>query len=498
MREPKDIFNTAGLDADKLELLEYLLEEEGIDAALQPDSILHVERTEALPLSYTEQQLPLSFAQQRLWFLHQFEPASSAYNMAGALRMVGQLDVHALSRSLDEIVRRHESLHTSFVSIGGKPVQVVAPASHLALAIEDLSVLPAAGREAELQRLMRREAREPFDLRESPLLRARLLRLSGEEYVLMLVMHHIVSDGWSLGIFARELAAIYGAYINGQPSPLEELSMQYADFAVWQREHLTGELLERQLDYWRRQLSGELPVLELPTGRPRPPVQTFRGATETFSIPLMLREELKELAIEEDATLFMVLLGAFQLLLWRYTQQRDILVGTPIAGRTRSELEPLIGCFVNTLVLRTRLMPEESFRELMRRVREVCLGGYAHQEVPFERVVEEIAPERSLSHAPLFQVMFALQNAPMPAGELPGLKLSLMEPDNEVATFDLSLEMMETPDGLKGLLHYNTDFFDAAMMARMAGHLRTLLEAVAVSADASIAHLPLLTETELR
>ncbi|MET0622967.1 MAG: amino acid adenylation domain-containing protein [Pyrinomonadaceae bacterium] len=498
MREHEDILRAAGLDADKLELLDYLLEEEGLEGEARTGVITPVERAEPSPSSYdAPQQSSLSYAQQRLWFLDQFEPGRAAYNIAGVLRMEGRLDAAALGRSLDEIVRRHESLRTSFASVGGSPVQVIAPACHLALAVEELNTLPADEREAELRRRAREEAARPFDLRESPLMRARLLRLADDEHVLLLTMHHIVSDGWSLGVFARELAALYGAFTEGRPSPLEELKVQYADYAAWQRERLAGEVIDTQLDYWRRQLGGDLPMLELTAGRPRPTTRTLRGATHTFGLSVRLREELKALAREEDATLFMALVGAFKALLHRYTGQGDILVGTPVAGRTRAEVEPLIGCFINTLVLRTHLDAGLSFRELLRRVRETALGAYAHQEVPFERVVEELHPERSLDQSPLFQVMFTMQNAPMPPPALPGLKLSLIEVDDEVGRFDLSLEMVETPYGMKGMLHYDTDLFDAESMARMAVHLQTLLEGAAARPDTPVSRLPLLTEVEL-
>ncbi|HEY6186087.1 MAG TPA: amino acid adenylation domain-containing protein [Pyrinomonadaceae bacterium] len=442
--------------------------------------------------------LPLSFAQQRLWFIHQLEPNNPTYHIASAIKIKGSLAVEALEQSLAEIVRRHEVLRTSFVVIDGQPVQVIAPDARFTLPVVDLSDRMETEREAEKHRLMQEEARRAFDLRESPLLRARLLRLGSDDHVMLLVMHHIISDGWSVGVMVRELAALYEAHARGLGSPLPELTVQYADFAVWQRERLTGEFVERQLDYWREQLAGAPPVLDLPTTRTRRGVQTFRGANVPLDLSQELTESLRALCRSEDATLFMMLLGAFQLLLWRYTQQRDILVGTPIAGRTRSELEPLIGCFVNTLVLRTRLVPEESFRELMRRVREVCLGGYAHQEVPFERVVEEIAPERSLSHAPLFQVMFALQNAPMPSLELGHLKLTLADIPLEVSRFDLTLVLEETEGGLSGLLEYNTDLFDADAMARMLGHYRRLLESITADAERPLSGFDLLAEAERR
>lgn len=487
MSDVRNISHSTELDADKLELFKYLLEEEGLDGVAQADIISPRDRTAPVPLS---------FAQQRLWFLDQLEPGSAAYNVAGALRMMGQLDVKALGRSLNEIVRRHESLHTSFVVVGGLPTQVIAPACHLPLVIEDLTARPDAEREAELQRSMKDETRKPFDLRESPLLRARLLRLAADEHVLLLTMHHIVSDGWSIGIITRELAALYDAYRKGDKSPLDDLATQYADYALWQREHLTGDLLERQLSYWKNQLGGNLPVLELPAKRERSLQPTFRAAIQTFSLSKKLREELKELANEEDGTLFMALLAAFNVLLWRYSAQTDISVGSPIANRNRTEIEPLIGFFVNTLVLRTRLEGGITFRELLRRVKEICLGAYAHQEVPFEMLVEELQPERSISHTPLVRVMFVLQNAPMAVMELSGLKLSLLETDSEVAKFDLMLEMTETEEGLRGLWQYNTDLFDDALMTRMAENFQTLLEGIAANPGRRLSQLPILTEGE--
>ncbi|MGA9994162.1 MAG: amino acid adenylation domain-containing protein [Pyrinomonadaceae bacterium] len=487
MSEPKDFLNTAGLDADKLELFEYLLEEEGVDGAARPDIILPRERRE---------HLPLSFAQQGLWILDQLEPGNAAYNIAGALRISGQLDVAALGRSLNEIVRRHEALRTSFVVVGGQPAQLIAATCHLSLSVEDLTTKPVVEREEQVQLLMKKESLTPFNLTQSPLLRAHLLRLSRDEHVLLLTMHHIISDGWSIGVMIRELAALYEAYTRGEASRLEELAVQYADYALWQREYLSGEFLEQQLSYWRQQLSGDLPVLELPMEKARPSVQTFRAATQTLILPEKLHEDLRELSLKEDATLYMTLLAAFYVLLYRYTNQADILIGSPIANRNRAETEPLIGYFANTLVLRTQLDGRVSFRELLSRVREVCLSAYAHQEMPFEKLVEEMQPERSLSHTPLVQVMFALQNAPMPAIELSGLKLSLIEADNEVAKFDLALELTETPDGLRSLWQYNTDLFDDATVARMAEHFRTLLESITANPEGRISQLPFLTERE--
>ena len=475
------------LDADKLELLEYLLEEEGIDSVDQADIIA--------PRAHDE-PVPLSFAQQRLWFLDQLEPGSAAYNVAGALRIVGQLDVTALGRSLNEIVRRHESLRTAFVVVDGHAAQIVDTDVHLPLPVKDLSAYPAAEKDAELQRLMKAAVRTPFDLRQSPLIRSQLLRLRADEHLLLLTMHHIISDGWSIGIITRELAALYEAFRQGRPSPLDEPRIQYADYAAWQRKHLLGEILDQELSYWKQQLSGTLPVLELPTKRARSAQQTFRAALLNLSIPSPLTEKLNQLAHEEEGTLFMVLLAAFNLLLWRYSGQTDILVGSPIANRNRTETEPLIGFFVNTLVLRTRLDSRQTFRELLRDVKETCLGAYAHQSAPFEKLVEELQPERSISHTPLMRVMLVLQNAPMSTIKLSGLQLSLIETDNEVAKFDLMLELTETEDGLRGLWQYNTDLFDEALMSRISGNLQTLLEGIVADPEASLSKLPFLTELE--
>jgi amino acid adenylation domain-containing protein len=487
MKDRKDFLSATEFDAERLELLEYLLEEEGLDSTAHQQSILPREGPEPPPLS---------FAQHRLWFLDQLQPGSAAYNIAGAMRLLGQLNIKALDRSLNEILQRHEVLRTSFNTIDSHPVQIIAPSSHLTLSLLDLSELPALRREAELQRLMKEEAQRPFDLTSGPLLRLRLFCLSAQEHVLLLSMHHIISDGWSIGVLIRELVSLYGGYSRGEKSELEELAIQYADYAVWQREWLQGATLDAQLAYWKQQLGGDLPVLQFSTGKPRPVVQTSRAATQPVLLPGSLSDELKTLSLNEDATLFMTLLAVFEVLLWRYTGETDILVGTPLANRTRAETEPLIGFFVNTLVLRTDLSGNPGFRQLVSRVREVCLSGYAHQEVPFEKVVEAVQPVRSLSHTPLFQVMFALQNAPLPPIELPDLRLSLMEVDTKTAKFDLVLELTETGSMLAGVLQYNSDLFDAAMMERMAGHFQVLLRGVVANPDERISNLPLLSSHE--
>jgi amino acid adenylation domain-containing protein len=450
-------------------------------------AVVPVERTGALPLS---------FAQERLWFVDRLQPGSAVYNIPAALRLAGALDERALERALGEIVRRHEALRTVFTEVDGSPVQEVAPFGGFALPVEDLSGLDGAEREAALRRRAGEEARRAFDLAAGPLFRAALLRLGTEEHVLLLSMHHVVSDGWSMGVLHRELSALYAAYRQGEASPLPELGVQYADYAVWQREQLAGEALERQLSYWRERLAGAPELLELPTDHPRPAVQTFRGAYEQIQLPPALLERLQALGRSEGATLFMTLLGAFQVLLSKYSGSEDVVVGSPIAGRTRKETEELIGFFVNTLVLRTDLSGDPGFREVLRRARQVTLGAYEHQEVPFERLVAELQPERSLSHSPLFQVMFAQLNAVAGAAALPGLEVSAVEEEIESAKFNLFVMFKATDQSLRVGVNYSTDLFERGTVARMLGHLARVLEQVAADADVRLSRLELLGDAE--
>jgi amino acid adenylation domain-containing protein len=448
--------------------------------------------------------LPLSFAQQRLWFVDQLG-TGSAYNVPLALRLTGPLNVCALERSLTEILHRHEALRTTFMQNDGRLGQVVAPSVRFSLPVVDLSQVPASGRDAAAFRLATEETEQLFDLAKGPLIRAKLLRLAAEEHVFLVTMHHIVSDGWSVGVFNRELAALYQAFSAGQPSPLPQPPIQYVDFAHWQRKWLQGEALETLLAYWKRQLA-DLPVLQLPTDRPRPTKLSYRGAWESRVLPRKLSEGLKELSQREGVTLFMTLLAAWQILLQCYTGQDDIVVGTPIANRTRKELEGLIGFFVNTLVMRSDATGNPSFREFLGRVREMALEAYAHQDVPFEKLVEELKPERDLSRNPLAQVMFAVQNAPMKTLELAGIKLSPLEFPGlgavplgipwRTTRFDLELHLWEQPEGLRVTLVYNTDLFDAATTTRLLGHYETVLEGIATNSDQRISDLPLLTEAE--
>ena len=461
--------------------------EGGRGTGLQAPAIVPVPR---------DRELPLSFGQQRLWFIDQLEPGSSVYNFPAAVRLKGPLNLVALEQSLNEIVKRHEALRTTFGVVDGRPVQVIAPLVTLTLPLVDLRELTESGRETELQRLVTNEARRPFDLAEGPLVRAMVLRLDENEHVGVLTTHHIVSDGWSGGILIREMAALYEGFCSGRPTPLPELPIQYADFAHWQRQWLQGEVLETQLGYWKQQLGAAPPLLELPTDRPRPIVQTFRGARQSLALPKNISDQLKALSRQQGVTLFMTLLAAFKVLLHSYTSQDDIIIGTPIANRNRLEIEGLIGFFVNTLVLRTDLSGDPDFSEVVRRVREVCLGAYAHQDLPFERLVEELHLTRNLSHNPLFQVMFALQNARPEAFELSGLTLNPLEVDSGTATFDLTLHVADTGHELIATLAYNTDLFENASIGRMLRHFQMLLETVCASPSRHLSELPLLTEAE--
>ncbi|HEX8560546.1 MAG TPA: condensation domain-containing protein [Pyrinomonadaceae bacterium] len=431
----------------------------------------------------------MSFAQERLWALCRME-GSPPYNTPRALRLKGPLDLDVLGRCLGEIVRRHETLRTAFGLEGGRPVQIIRPPRPFELAFVDLSPLAGDERERAARELCDEEALRPFDLGVGDLLRVKVLRLAEDEHVAMLTVHHIASDGWSMGILTRELAALYEAFGRGRPSPLPELPIQYADFAVWQREYLTGEALERELKYWRSQLEGAPPALELPTDRPRPAAQTFNGAKHRFDAPPELAEGLKALSRREGVTLYMTLLAAFSVLLSRYTGQEDVVVGSPIAGRNRAEVEPLIGFFVNALAMRTNLSGDPTFAELLGRVKDVALGAYAHQDMPVEKLAEELEPGRGQSHTPLFQAVFALQNAPSEALTIPGLELRGVEVKIEAAKFDVSLLMAESGGGLTGVLEYRADLFEEETMRRMAGHFRNLLEAVAADPSRRLSALP--------
>ncbi len=474
------------LPSRKKELLALLLEKEGIKVL------------PTIPTKVDREPAPLSFAQQRLWFLQQLDPDNPTYNIPQVVMLSGELDVPALSRSLSEVVRRHEILRTTFALVDGDPVQVVNPPFALSLEPTDLRDLAPLEREAEVRRLSVAEANEPFDLTNGPLLRARLLRTGEHEHLALFTTHHIVSDEWSQGILIRELSVLYDAFVHGHPSPLFELTTQYGNFARWQREWLQGNELAAQLSYWTRQLAGDLPALQLPLDRPRPALQTFRGATASISVSENVAEPLRTLARDEDATLFITLLAAFKLLLHRYTGENDVLVGTPIAGRNRAEIESLIGFFVNTLVLRTDLSGDPSYREVLRRVRRTALDAYAHQDIPFEMLVRELQPERSLSHTPLFQVAFMLRTTGREAPRLSGIELRAMGSGAEVAKFDMTMIVEDLGTELNILASYNTDLFDRVTIENLLDHFAQLLKSIASEPDVPQSTLSLLSETERR
>ncbi|MBR8835476.1 MAG: amino acid adenylation domain-containing protein [Stigonema ocellatum SAG 48.90 = DSM 106950] len=440
--------------------------------------------------------MPLSFAQERLWFLDQLVPENPSYNVTEAIRLTGSLNLAALEKSFNEIIRRHETLRTIFATVDGQPVQVIHDPPHFKLSVVNLQELPRIEREAYAQQLATEEGQQIFNLSQGPLLRVTLLQLDDQEYLLLLNLHHILCDDWSLGVLYKELTALYEDFSTGKPSLLPELVIQYADFAIWQRQWLQQKVLEKQLAYWGQQLA-DLPVLQLPTDRPRPLVPTYQGALEPLSLPPTLTAALKVLSQQEGVTLFMTLLAAFQTLLCRYTNSEDIPVGSAIANRHLPNVSGLIGFFVNTVVLRTSVSGSLSFKELLVRVREVALAAYTHQDLPFEKLVAELQPERNLSRQPLFQVVFALQNvAPSEDLKLSGLKTSFMTIDNKTAKFDLFLQLSETSNGLTGWFEYNTDLFDAATISRMAGHFQTLLEGIVADPEQCLLDLPLLTERE--
>jgi amino acid adenylation domain-containing protein len=438
--------------------------------------------------------LPLSFAQQRLWFLDQLEPGSPLYSVPVAFRVEGRLEVTGLAGALAEIVRRHVVLRTSFFKVDGEPVQVISPRLPAPLLpLMDLEALPAAARAREIRRLAQETVRRPFDLVRGPLVRFALARLAVHEHAFFLAMHHIVSDAWSMEVLLRELAALYGGFLAAAPARLPALPVQYADYAIWQREWLRGEVLEREVDYWRNRLGPSAAVLDLPADRPRPAVQSYRGGVASWRLPSGLAERLAAAAREMGGTPFIVLMAAFQALLCRCTQQLEINVGTPIAGRTRVEVEGLIGFFVNTLVLRTSLAGNPTFAELVARVREVALEAHAHQDLPFEKLVEALEPERSLSHSPLFQVMLTLHNNPL-VFTLPGLRISPIAAHGGTAKFDLLLALGDEGDGLAGAVEYNADLFDGTTVARLLEQLETLLGGALDDSSRRLWQLPMLSE----
>jgi amino acid adenylation domain-containing protein len=438
---------------------------------------------------------PASYAQQRLWFMDQLMPGSVVYNISGAILIHGPLNVTALERSMQEVVNRHESLRTRFTTMEGEPVQLIEDQIVLPVALEDLNELPEPQRSVEARRVVREEVQKSFDLKRGPLLRAKVLRLQAQEHILVLTMHHIIADGWSLGIVVREISMLYASFDAGTPSLLPELPIQYADYSMWQREWLAGGVMERQLEYWKKQLAGVAP-LELPTDHSRPFSQSYKGKTIYFQIAPSLTQELRELSQRESVSLYMTLLAAFQILLYRYTGQRDITVGSPIAGRIKRETEELVGLFINTLVLRGDLSGKPAFNEYLRRVRNIALEAYAHQEVPFEKVVETLASERDLSRTPLFQVLLTLQAAPQSEARLGVAKLENYLVDTATAKFEITLVMSESASEINCVWDYSTDLFDESTMQRMIAHYQTLLASIVANPKQSIAHLSMLTHAE--
>jgi acyl carrier protein len=448
-----------------------------------------------LPVS-RDAPLPLSFSQQRLWFIDQLEPGSYLYNVPRALRLRGRLNATALRRALDEIVRRHEVLRTNFVTRGDGAVQLICKDTSFPLAEVDLMALPQEQREQEALRLCRQEAMRPFDLSRDRLMRGSLLRLSDDEQILLLTLHHIASDGWSNGVLMRELTCLYNAFQNDHPSPLPELKIQYADYAAWQRAWLQGDALERQITYWRERLNGVPPVLALPLDHPREAATSYRGAMQRFTLPAELSASLRELCRRERVTPFMALLSAFKVLLYQRTGQKDLVVGTDVANRTQPQTEGIIGFFLNHLVLRTDLSGDPSFREVVGRVRETALGAYAHQDLPFEKLVEVLRPERDLSHTPLFQVLFVLDDLPAAAPEMQGLEISSVQNIVPPSKFDLSLFMKDHEQGVQGLWVFRTDLFESESITKLSAQFTTLFAELLADPDRPIEDVPNFSEQE--
>ena len=482
---PQDVMNPelkAEIASHKAEIIELL-------SRLSPASA-------PIPLVSRQQNLELSFTQRRLWFLYQLDRDVAAYQLRYNLKLTGILYIDILERSLTEIVSRHEILRTNFLEIEGNPFQIIHPPQPVKLSVIDLQEFASTDRETKLHRLANQEAQTPFKLEKDALLRVTLLRLAPQEHILLITFHHIIADAWSIGIFLRELSSLYKSFVEAKPVTLPNLPIQYADFAQWQNQHLTKDTLVDQITYWEKQLAGIPPVLELPTDRPRPPVQTFNGGAEFFEISAGLTDRLKNLSQRSGVTLFMTIITAFFILLARYTGEEDIVVGIPIANRMRVEFESLMGCFVNSLVLRSQLHDDPTFLELLQQIRQTSLNAYANQDLPFEQLVEALQPERSLSHSPLFQVVFAWENVQIEALDLPNLQIEAFKTDHFAARADLNIEMMETDQGLQGLFEYNTDLFERSTIERMIGHFQNLLEAIATNPQQKISQIPLLSASE--
>ncbi|MCA9958793.1 MAG: AMP-binding protein, partial [Anaerolineales bacterium] len=475
--------NKVDLSADRLALLELLLAEEGVDAA----------PADRIPRRQGSGPVSLSYAQQRLWFLDQLEPGNATYNVPAAMRLKGWINIPALEYSLNTILSRHESLRTTYTAVDGHPLQIINTQQTIALPVLDLEHFPSDQRFRDACHLQEEEARWPFSLKFDRPIRVHLLRLGPEDHILTVTMHHVASDGWSFTVFGRELAACYEAYLSGDAPKLPELPIQYADYALWQTEWLQGDEAQQQLEYWKEKLGGDLPVLEMPTDFPRPPVQSFHGAKREVLLSAELSTAVHKLCQREGVTLFMTMLAAFKLLLHRYSGQDDIIVGSPIAGRNRAEVENLIGLFLNTLVLRTDLSGKPAFRELLQRVRETSLGAFANQDVPFEMLLDELKPERDLSRTPLFQVFFNMLNFSEGALQLPGVTSEVLANPTLGSKFDLTLYVSEIGPQIKLLLSYNADLFQEARMVEMVEQYEYLLTQIVANPDELIDNYSLVT-----
>ena len=480
------------LPPEKRALLELLMQRKGLSRS----------PVGSIPRVPERDSYPLSFAQQRLWFMDQMEPGSPFYNEPLlAIRIRGPLDSEVLVRTFDEIVRRHESLRTTFANVDGKPVQRISPPAPAPVTAVDLRGLPAGQREVKLRELAQEEAGRPFDLSAGPLLRVTIVRLGGEDHTVLIEMHHIITDGWSNRILLREMMQLYDAASKGRPNPLPGLPIRYVDFAVWQNQWLKGKVLEELTAYWKRQLGGRLPVLQLPTDFPRPAVQRYIGRLETRILDRGLSEKVKQLCRGEDCTLFMTLFAAFLALLYRYTRQEDLVIGCPVANRNRVETEGVIGFFVNTLVLRVDVSGNPRFTELMRRVKKVAVDAYAHEDLPFEKMVEILQPERDLSRQALFQVLFVLHNYPGGPGDVQGLgqdlTLTRIEVDGGESKMDFAMAITDLEEeGIKAQINYSTDLFKTQTVRRMLRQYESLLRSVTANPETCLSAIRISSEED--
>lgn len=482
-----EIYNDiAKLSPEKRKLLEKILAQQNVD----------LNKNRILPTSRDRNEFPLSYAQQRMWFLDQLEPGNPMYNNPAAISIKGRVDVDAIEKSLMALTDRHEVLRTVFASINGRPVQVIQEESTVTLEKMDWSDLGDEEKKSRLAEEASRAAQAPFNLKTGPLMRTRLIKMNHDEYVFLLTMHHIISDAWTLTIFIREFAALYQGFVDGNPVSFDELPIQYVDYASWQREYLQGDVLKKQLDYWKNQLAGGEGALDLPTDHSRPKIQTHNGDVIYYAVDAETTRALEVVSKEHDVTLFMTLLAALSVLLYRYSGQTDISIGTPIANRNRSEVEPLLGVFVNTLVMRNELAGDLAFSDFVKRVKETTLGAYDHQDIPFEMIVEELKPERDMSRPPFFQTMFVMQNAPTEPLKLPNATIQPLELHTPTAKFDLTFVLEPKDDKLDGQIIYNTDLFDAESIDRMVGHIKSLLKNIGAQADSPIDDLAILTPDE--